>query len=624
MIGSAYNTLYTSSDYGVTWTAGPTASNYWLQVGIDFSGRYQVATAYTEGIFYSMDYGASWASSPVGASTNPGVAISANGQYILTADNGGYIYTSSVPTLFPAGLSTTTVTAATVAATTVVAETVVAEYVAASRDVTVDGHVFSQETSQIVDYNFTNFAQQWTSVVTSPAYRGGAISATGKYQIIVIDPTGVLLSSNYGKTFAAAGPVKRINQPAISASGQYIYVGDTGLQPDNSRQRGSLYSSSNYGASFTPLSSAITTSWNSVACSANGRYVLGGSGDNVYFSLLQLSRDYGATWTSLLNGNNWSVGMSATGQHMLAGPTSYGSSGNPGAGLLQVSSDFGVTWNPVGISSDWLPVAVSGSGKYMTALATVGTTGVQNIYRSEDYGANWTLATAAGVVLQIQIDYSGQYQVAAVVGNRMFYSIDYGVTWNFVSVGSDSRGVGISANAQYLLIGDNGAQRTYTSSVPTQFPTLFASTIGINCNAPAYTLDVNGLAHQSNNSASWYVASDRRIKTDIVPADLSRCMASLQSLPLRMFQYDSNRIPGRRDSVRRDSVLGLIAQEVQPLFPDAISVTSNYGISDLLGLDYDAIYKAHIGATQYLGRMVETQSTQIAALLSQVSTLSQH
>jgi hypothetical protein len=87
--------------------------------------------------------------------------------------------------------------------------------------------------------------------------------------------------------------------------------------------------------------------------------------------------------------------------------------------------------------------------------------------------------------------------------------------------------------------------------------------VGVNCNAPAYTLDVNGLSHQSNNSASWFVASDRRIKTDILHANIAICASSIKALPLRYYQYDSNVLPERQDK----HVIGCIAQEVQSVFP---------------------------------------------------------
>ena len=141
--------------------------------------------------------------------------------------------------------------------------------------------------------------------------------------------------------------------------------------------------------------------------------------------------------------------------------------------------------------------------------------------------------------------------------------------------------------------------------------------VGINCNTPTQQLDVGGDAHKLGNGTTWNVTSDRRIKTDIQPANLAICASSIQALPLRYYQYDSNLFPDRQDK----HVIGCVAQEVLPVFPKAVTVTSNYGISDLMGLDYDQIYMANIGATKHLGSVVETQSTQIAALLAQVSTM---
>jgi len=130
-------------------------------------------------------------------------------------------------------------------------------------------------------------------------------------------------------------------------------------------------------------------------------------------------------------------------------------------------------------------------------------------------------------------------------------------------------------------------------------------------------LDVGGDAHKSNNGTAWNVTSDRRVKTDIVSADLAICMSSLKALPLRYYQYDRSVFPNRRDA----HVIGCVAQEVQSVFPKAVSVTSNYGISDLMGLDYDQIYKANIGATQNLIRLVEQHASTIGGIQQELSTV---
>jgi len=142
--------------------------------------------------------------------------------------------------------------------------------------------------------------------------------------------------------------------------------------------------------------------------------------------------------------------------------------------------------------------------------------------------------------------------------------------------------------------------------------------IGINnCNDPQYTLDVNGSTHQSNNLTTWGVTSDRRIKTNIEFANLDICYSSIQALALRRYEYDSNLFPNREDK----HVIGLVAQEVQPIFPKAVTQTSSFGFSDLLGIDYDQLYMANLGATKKLMEVVEQQGSTIQGIQQQLSTL---
>jgi len=142
--------------------------------------------------------------------------------------------------------------------------------------------------------------------------------------------------------------------------------------------------------------------------------------------------------------------------------------------------------------------------------------------------------------------------------------------------------------------------------------------IGINnCNDPQYTLDVNGSTHQSNNLTTWGVTSDRRIKTNIEFANLDICYSSIQALTLRRYEYDSNVFPNREDK----HVIGLVAQEVQPIFPKAVTQTSSFGFSDLLGIDYDQLYMANLGATKKLMDVIEQQGSTIQGMQQQLSTL---
>jgi hypothetical protein len=145
--------------------------------------------------------------------------------------------------------------------------------------------------------------------------------------------------------------------------------------------------------------------------------------------------------------------------------------------------------------------------------------------------------------------------------------------------------------------------------------------IGILCNAPRYTLDVQGDINVSgavrvNNVA---LTSDQRVKKNIVSADVSRCFSTMKSIDLKYFKWDP--VFQSTSLVRDTHQLGFVAQEIKPVFPNSVLINSTFGFDDFHVLDHHQLQTMHFGATKHLGSVVETQSTQIAALLSQVSTM---
>jgi len=123
-------------------------------------------------------------------------------------------------------------------------------------------------------------------------------------------------------------------------------------------------------------------------------------------------------------------------------------------------------------------------------------------------------------------------------------------------------------------------------------------------------------------SATWYLNSDERIKTDIELANTQRCYDIVKSLPLKHFTWDNNLI-----SNYDKSKLGWIAQDVKPIFPKGVrerSITFNANsdnpttINDCLTLNVDQIYAALYGAVQQLMTVVEQQSAAIINLQNQL------
>ncbi|MBN2447177.1 MAG: tail fiber domain-containing protein [Phycisphaerae bacterium] len=127
-------------------------------------------------------------------------------------------------------------------------------------------------------------------------------------------------------------------------------------------------------------------------------------------------------------------------------------------------------------------------------------------------------------------------------------------------VWSDGTGFGSTGSHQFLISASDG--------------------VGIQTNAPmGFQLAVNGTAAKPGGG-SWSVYSDRRLKTDIRP--LENALERLLALRGVTYEYTKDAgwlaIPGRQ--------VGLIAQEVEEVFPDWVAEDANgYKYTTIRGLE---------------------------------------
>jgi hypothetical protein len=85
--------LFTSSDYGVTWTSRASALN-WYSVSLSSTGQYQTAVSYNSQIYTSSDYGVSWTPRDSARNWNT-VSVSSTGQYQTAVVYSGNVFISS-------------------------------------------------------------------------------------------------------------------------------------------------------------------------------------------------------------------------------------------------------------------------------------------------------------------------------------------------------------------------------------------------------------------------------------------------------------------------------------------------------------------------------------------------
>jgi len=183
------------------------------------------------------------------------------------------------------------------------------------------------------------------------------------------------LSTDHGLTWVARNTdTTRAYQGgfAFSADGSRIYAAP---------RYAPMLTSADGGTTWTtlPLTPGNNGFWTGVACSSSGQVVIGGNGD---FGYLYTSTDYGATWTAHLTDavRGWG-GVAASSDGSVLAAASYARASGSIPDRIYISTDSGATWTARGPTAFWTGVACSADGTKL-----VGTTDGGQIHTSTDGG----------------------------------------------------------------------------------------------------------------------------------------------------------------------------------------------------------------------------------------------
>lgn len=225
-------------------------------------------------------------------------------------------------------------------------------------------------------YLSANKGASFSQLLSSGAWYAAAMSSSGQYQLLPLSNGNLYKSSDYGATWTAVTTIGTSNWRGVAMSGngqfQYCCAFDS-----------AVYKSSDYGANWQYVAPLSLSNLMSIACSDDGNYVtVVQYGGGLRYSSNGGTSSIGVAPTG--TSRNWlRVAMSASGQHQVVcaeyifATQLYTH--------VYVSSNYGATWTPVSlVSLSWRSVAVSASGQYMYAAST------SKVFRSTDYGANWT------------------------------------------------------------------------------------------------------------------------------------------------------------------------------------------------------------------------------------------
>jgi hypothetical protein len=271
----------------------------------------------------------------------------------------------------------------------------------------------------------------------------------------------------------------------------------------------------------------------------------------------------------------------------------------------------------------------SGTGQAMIRAGfDGGTAGGQGTLTFHTFNAG-----AGTMAERVRIDQSGNVGIGTTVPQSR---LDVSGTVRFANSLALFDFIPAGPSAQYGNLTMNGYITVYKPGTTNKAPSnqminlspeagigsyFLSNNIGIGTSNPAFALDICGtiraLEGLKQGTNTWGAYSDERLKQEIQPADTSLCYSIVKSLPLRRFLWDASYVPGIRDR----HAVGWIAQDVEKVFPRAVTTMNEFGFEDLRSLDPDQLYKTMYGALEKVIADKEALETKVNAQESLLQTI---
>ena len=209
-----------------------------------------------------------------------------------------------------------------------------------------------------------------------------------------------------------------------------------------------------------------------------------------------------------------------------------------------------------------------------------------------------------------------------------------------------------SVPSRKLVIGVDGVAASL-QSVFNETATAFmglnpnGGNVGIGTNSPVYQLQLTTDSAAKPGTNTWTIASDERLKQEIILADTQRCYDIIKAVPLKRYTWRSDVYTD--EQVKDRSKLGWIAQDVEQVFPKAVQqrpfvydqkwetistlnaetgeaqieqrLISEQVIENCRDLNADQMYAVMYGAISRLITEKETLHAQVSTLHSQNASL---
>jgi hypothetical protein len=164
-----------------------------------------------------------------------------------------------------------------------------------------------------------------------------------------------------------------------------------------------------------------------------------------------------------------------------------------------------------------------------------------------------------------------------------------------------------AAADQFNIYAEGGARIFAVGQATPSMVVDSAGKVGIGTATPGFTLEVNGTAHRADDSPSWTVVSDARLKKNV--EDIEGALETLLALRGVTFEYREPAKPGLRR--------GFLAQEVEKVLPEWVADGPD-GYKRITVSGFEALA---VEALRDQQREIEAQKAELAALRADVERL---
>lgn len=335
-----------------------------------------------------------------------------------------------------------------------------------------------------------------------------ALSYDGKYQILASKTQGIYISSDYGwywtKTLDAASNAFESAAVAITTDGSTMYAGTEGdIGPQGTTVNGGyLYKSTDYGLTWTQLTSAGTKLWSKIVVSDDGTKLVaiteattGIVSGNVVITKnpeLFYSTNSGSSWTNQGADSGWhSISISSDGTRMWAGSMVSGA---------WLSSNSGTTWTQKRSVGD-RSLSVSADGRSVIVIEGL------ILKMTTDTGTTWSTVTKPGTqnlsIAGVAISGNGKNLALAINNGFLWLSNSAGGSW----IQSDYNNFTSGSYMQFdtnlsVLISRDGLHLASVQYISTDIEENFID-------APSPPTPLNVSVASTNASLSWSAPSSQ-------------------------------------------------------------------------------------------------------------------